>query len=79
MPCGGWGEGRGGLGAKEKIVGGRSSTCVFRHDTTMQERVGCRRATRARSPSCHWPRARAAFCVAGVVMADGKVVLRVWK
>ena len=28
----------------------------------------------------HWPRARGAFSVAGVVvLADGKVVLRVWK
>ena len=41
-------EGRGGLGAKEKIDGG-SSTCVFRHGTAMQERAGCRRATLALS------------------------------
>ena len=61
-------------GEKEKIVGG-SSTCVFRHGTAMQERAGCRRTTLALSPSCHWPRARGAFCVTGVVMADGKVVL----
>ena len=63
------------VGAKEKVVGG-SSTCLFRHDTDartcgLQEnnsRAGIGRAHAELS------------CVAGrEVLADGKVVLRVWK
>ena len=33
-------EGRGGLGAKEKIDGG-SSTCVYRHDTAIMQARTC--------------------------------------
>ena len=64
-------------GEKEKIVGGRQRVSL---DTAQPcKNVRAAGEQLSRSPSCHWPRARGAFCVAGVVMADGKVVLRVWK
>ena len=66
-------------GEKEKIVGGRQRVSLDTAQPCKNVRAAGEQLSRSPSCHCNWPRARGAFCVAGVVMADGKVVLRVWK